>query len=103
MPKNVLKQLEGVSWKTLCDTKSFPLGTHSGILEFPVTEGQRIERMHTSEKERKSAGVVFWVDCHPYASWRLLITQLDKERKHSLANQIVQYAEKVTGKLHDNV
>lgn len=101
MPKNVLKQLEDVSWKTLCDTKSFPLGTFSGILELPVTEGQRIERMHTSEEECKSAGVVFWVDSHPYASWRLLI--LDKERKHSLANWIVQYAEKVTGKLHDNV
>ena len=59
--------------------------------------GQRIERMFFSEEERKSEGVLFWVDHHPYASWRLLITQLDKERKYSLANQIHEYAEKVTG------
>ena len=55
--------------------------------------------MYASEEERKRAGVMYWVDHHPYASYRLLITQLDKEEKHSLANQIHQYAEKVTGML----
>ena len=55
--------------------------------------------MYVLEEERKSAGVLCWVDHHPLASWRLLITQLDKEEKHALANQIHQYAEKVTGML----
>ena len=61
--------------------------------------GDRIEGMYVSEKEHKSAGVLWWMDHHPLASWRLLITQLNKEWKHSLANQIHQYAEKVTGML----
>ena len=55
--------------------------------------------MNVPEEERKSAGVLWWVDHHPLASWRLLITRLDKEGKHSLANRIHQYAEKVTGML----
>ena len=55
--------------------------------------------MYVSEEERKSAGVLWWVDHHPLASWRLLITRLDREGEHSLANQIHHYAEKVTGML----
>ena len=103
-PDNVQNELKELNWETLCNyykyKKSFfHLGTISGILELPESEGQRIERMYASEEERKSAGVMYWVDHHPYASWRLLITQLDEERKHSLANRIHQYAEKVTGML----
>ena len=55
--------------------------------------------MYVSEEERKSEGVLFWVENHPLASWRLLIRQLKWEKKHSLANRIHQYAEKVTGML----
>ena len=70
--------------------------TFPGILELPLSQGRRIEKMYLSEEERKSKGVLFWVNNHPYASWRLLIMQLDK---HSVSNQIHQYAEKVTGML----
>ena len=86
---NVLNELKELSWKTLV----------IGVLQLPWSERQRIERMHVSEEERKSAGVLWWVDHHPLASWRLLITRLDREQKHSLANRIHQYAEKVTGML----
>ena len=66
-----------------------------------MSERQRIKGIYISEEEYKSAGVLWWVDHHPLASWRLLITHLDRERKHSLANRIHQYAaaEKVTGML----
>ena len=85
-PNNVLKELKEVDWDTLCD-----------ILQLPVS--RRIERMYVSEEEQKSEGVSFWVNNHPYSSWRLLIRELDAKRKHSVANQIHQYAEKVTGML----
>ena len=96
-PDNVLKELKELDWNTLCNTNSPTFGTFDGILDLPVSEGRRIERIYVSEEERKSAGVLWWVDHHPLASWRLLITQLDWRGKHSLANRIHQYAEKVTG------
>ena len=98
---NVLKGLKELDWETLCNTGSSYIinRIYPGVLELPESEGKRIERIHISEEERKSAGVLWWVDHHPLASWRLLITGLDWERKHSLANRIHQYAEKVTGML----
>ena len=95
---NVLNEIKELNWKTLCDTSSILM--FSSVLELPGSEGESIERMYLSEEERKSAGVLWWVDHHPLASWRLLITQLDRKGKHSLANQIHQYAEKVTGMLN---
>ena len=85
-PDNVLKELEVLNWNTLDD-----------VLYLPLSEGRKIKSMNVSEEERKSAGVLWWVDHHPLASWRLLITQLDWVGEHSLANRIHQYAEKVTG------
>ena len=105
-PKNVLNELKELTWWTLCNTGSSTAygiepfhGICAGILELPMSEAQKIERMYVSVEERKSAGVLWWVDHHPLASWRLLITQLDEKGKHSLANRIHQYAEKVTGML----
>ena len=76
---NVLKELKELDWETLCDINVYIINSHTcgGILELSVSEGERIERIHVSEEERKSAGVLWWVDHHPLASWRLLITQLD--------------------------
>ena len=108
---NVLNELKKLDWETLCNTSlrvyvgvyhvrddTFG-GMFGGILQLPVSEGERIERIYFSEEERKSAGVLWWVDYHPLASWRLLITELYEEQKYSLANQIGQYAEKMTGML----
>ena len=94
---NVLNELKEVDWEILLGYVVG--GTFSGVLELPKSEGRRIERIHVSEEERTSAGVLWWVDHHPLASWRLLITRLDWMREHSLANRIQQYAEKVTGML----
>ena len=99
-PDNVLNELKEVDWETLCDTSIYGIGDIvGGVLELPSSDGPRIERLYVSEEERKSAGVLWWVDHHPLASWRLLITRLDEQEEHSLANQIHQYAEKVTGML----
>ena len=62
-PENVLNELKEVDWKTL--------GSFWGILDLPESEGERIERIYISEEERKSPGVLWWVDHHPLASWRL--------------------------------
>ena len=88
---NILNELKELDW--------FALKGILGVLDLPESEGQRIEKTYVSEEDRKSAGVLWWVDHHPLASWRLLITELDKWEKHSLANRIHQYAEKVTGML----
>ena len=96
-PDNILNELKELNWKTLCDTSITYGGTCVGILNLPKSEGRRIERIYFSEEECKSAGVLWWVDHHPLASWRLLITQLDEKGKYLLANRIHQYAEKVTG------
>ena len=100
-PHNVLYELKELNWKTLCDRSGYGSSAHtlSGVLDLPKYEGESIERTYTSEEERKTAGVMYWVDHHPYASYRLLITQLNWKRKHSLANRIHLYAEKVTGML----
>ena len=104
-PDNVLNELKELDWKTLCNTRMVIISSFSshgkldGVLDLPVSEGRRIERLYVLEEECKSAGVLWWVDHHPLASWRLLITQLDRKGKHSLANRIHQYAEKVTGML----
>ena len=67
---NVVKELKDIDWDTL----------RYGILQLPKPEVERIERMYVSQAERKSAGVLFWVDHHPKASWRLPILQLDEKR-----------------------
>ena len=97
----MLKQLKEIDWQTLCDTGVRVVGsqTFPGILQLPVSLGERIEKMYVSEEEHKSEGVSFWVNNHPYSSWRLLRRRLDDKGEHSVANQIHQYAEKVTGML----
>ena len=93
-PNNVVNELKELDWETL-----YNIGSFVGVLELPRSEWESIERVYISKEERKSAGVLWWVDHHPLASWRLLITRLDWQGKHSLANRIHQYAEKVTGML----
>ena len=92
---NVLKELEEINWFTLCKSEYCA----NGVLQLPPSQRQRIERVYALEEERRRAGVLYWIDHHPYASWRMLITRLDLWGDHSLANRIHQYAEKVTGML----
>ena len=89
---NILKELKGVSWKTLGGTSTI---IADGVLELLYSQRTKIEREYTTEDDRKKAGITYWTWNHPYSSWRLLITRL----KHTVADKLRQYAEKSTGVL----
>ena len=85
---NVLKEFKQVEWKTL-----------QPVLQLPPSQQRLIEKKYAGETERKREGVNYWLWNCPYASWRLLITQLDWRGAHAVADQIRGYAEKLTGML----
>ena len=70
-----------------------------GILVVPGSKQRKIEKLYAGETERKREGIKYWLWNNSYASWRLLITQLDREEEHAVADQIRGYAEKLTGML----
>ena len=86
---NILKGLKQVKWTTL----------QVHVLELPTPQQFKIEEKYAGETERKREGVKHWLWNCPYASWRMLITQLDGRREHAVADQIRGYAEKLTGML----
>ena len=86
---NILKELKQVKWETL----------RLGILQPSLSQQLKIEEKYAVETERKREGVKYWLWNCPYASWRMLITQLDGWREHAVADQIRGYAEKLTGML----
>ena len=59
---------------------------------------ETVHESHKSDKENKTAGVLYWMLRDPFASWRRLITYLDhKEPGAPIADRIRSYAEKITG------
>ena len=86
---NILKELKQVKWETL----------RQHVLKLPYSQWRKIEVKYAGETERKREGVKYWLWNCPYASWRMLITRLDKEKEHAVAHQIRGYAEKLTGML----
>ena len=86
---NILKELKEVKWETLGD----------GVLQLPLSQWYKIQEKYSGETERKREGIKYWLWNNPYASWRLLITQLDWKKEHAVADQIRGYAEKLTGML----
>ena len=93
---NILKELKGVSWKTLGGTYT---SIADGVLELYPSQKTKIEREYTTEDDRKKAGITYWTWNHPYSSWRLLITRLYLNGEHAVADKLRQYAEKLTGML----
>ena len=85
---NILKELKQVKWERL-----------SEVLQLPTSQWLKIKKKYAGETERKREGVKYWLWNCPYASWRMLITQLDWQREHAVADQIHGYAEKLTGML----
>ena len=88
---NILKEIKRVNWETLSDDDH--------VLELHESQRQRIEIKYSTEEARKQSAVQFFLLNHPYASWRLVITRLDWEREHAVADRLRDYAEKVTGML----
>jgi hypothetical protein len=85
---NILKELKQVKWQRL-----------QSVLELPSSQSYMIEGKYAGETERKREGVKHWLWNCPYASWRWLITHLDWQKEHAVADQIRGYAEKLTGML----
>jgi hypothetical protein len=83
---NILKELKQVEWKTL-----------KKLLLLPPSQWRKIERKYAGKTERKREGVKHWLWNCPYASWRILIVQLDEWDEYAVADQIREYAEKLTG------
>ena len=96
---NVLRELKDVSWRTLSNSKKLSDGSLFlfGVLQLPESQQHKIEAEYSTEDERKTAAVRYWLASDPYASWRRLITQLDDFEEHAMAKQILCYAEKLTG------
>ena len=97
---NVLRELKNVSWQTLSNDKKLSDGMTTmlaGVLWLPKSQRRKIEAEYSTDDERKTAAVQYWLASDPYASWRRLITQLHKFEEHAVAEQIYRYAEKLTG------
>ena len=86
---NILKKLKQVKWETL----------RLDVLQLPTSQLLKIVGKYAGETECKREGVKYWLWNCPYASWRMLITQLDRKKEHAVADQIRGYAEKLTGML----
>ena len=96
---NIVRELKDVSWQTLSDMKYLSNGSLiiCGVLQLPASQQHKIKSEYSTENQRKKAAVQFWLSSDPHASWRRLITQLDKFEEHTVAKQIHRYAEKLTG------
>ena len=99
---NVLRELKDVSWETLSDENFVSHGGiriqySCGVLQLPESQRHKIEAEYSTEDERRTAAVRYWLASDPYASWRRLIRQLHRFEEHAVAKQIYHYAEKLTG------
>ena len=83
---NVVKVVEEVRWGTLC-----------GMLHVPYSKEQEIVNECSTDKDRKTSGVKWWITNDPLASWRRITDQLYTFRKDTIADKIRHYCEDVTG------
>ena len=96
---NVLRELKDVSWRTLSNSKKLSDGSLFlfGVLQLPESQQHKIEAEYSTEDERKTAAVRYWLASDPYASWRRLIIRLHNFEEYAVAEQILRYAEKLRG------
>lgn len=67
------------------------------VLEIPSVTKTAIENKYTTTDERKNAAVHYFVHNHPYASWRLLISNFDQKYVSGVADKMSHLAEKLMG------
>ena len=84
---NVVKVVEEVEWDTLC----------YDILHVPSSKRREIENECSTDKDRKTSGVKWWITNDPLASWRRLTDRLYNCREDTIADKIRHYCEDVTG------
>ena len=86
---NVVKVVEEVRWLTLCDD----------VLRVPSSKEREIENECSTDKDRKTSAVKWWIMNDPLASWRRITDQLYGwgAREDTIADKIRHYCEDVTG------
>ena len=66
-------------------------------LNIPESKQKEIKANFQDELDQKKEGISYWIDTDPLASWRRLITTLDKMEETELVNPIRSNAERLTG------
>ena len=66
-------------------------------LYIPESKLNEIRHNFPDEMDQKKQMIVYWINTDPLASWRRLITTLDKMEETELADSIRSNAEPLTG------
>ena len=89
---NVTTALAGIHWRNI--------GVY--ILDLPGSKCDEISSQCSTDEERVGALVREWMLRDPLASWRRIIHKLHwygvSDKKHTLGDSILHYAEELTGK-----
>ena len=68
-------------------------------LFIPQSKRGEIRRDFPDEMEQKRQAISYWINTDPLASWRRLITALDRMKETEVADSIRSNAEPLTGKV----
>jgi hypothetical protein len=89
---NITSTLAGIDWREI----------GIGILGLPGSTCDELSSQCSTDEERTAALVREWLLRDPLASWRRIICELHgygvSTKEHSLGDNIVHYAEELTGK-----
>ena len=66
-------------------------------LFIPDSKQEEIRQNFPDEMDQKKQAISYWINTDPLASWRRLITALDRMRETKLADSIRSNAEPLTG------
>ena len=66
-------------------------------LYIPESKQNEIRHNFPDEMDQKKQMIVYWINTDPLASWRRLITALDRMEETELADSIRSNAEPLTG------
>ena len=66
-------------------------------LSIPESKREEIRQNFPDEMDQKKQAISYWINTDPLASWRRLITALDRMRETKLADSLRSNAEPLTG------
>ena len=72
----------------------------ASLLFIPESKQEEIKQNFPDKMEQKKQAISYWIKTDPLASWRRLITALERSGKTELANSIRCNAEPLTGSMH---
>ena len=89
-PSNVVRAVREVE-------RWWGVGGLGYYLSIPNSKWEEIRQTFPDEMDQKKQAISYWINTDPLASWRRLITALDKMRETKLADSIRSNAEPLTG------